>query len=298
MKPSGMTSQTSRWITMAVSLCFAAAAQAAEVLDDDAKFPEGPAWHNGKLYYVEYGGHTVRTWDGQINEVVWEQDGCGPSAVAPLNDGGLLVTCYDSATLVRIKDGKTTRTWTEDSRGRDLVGPNDISVAANGDAYVTLSGPWDSAPIVGRVVRLSPDGTLTEVANDLHYANGVAVGPNGQRLYVAESEAYRIISFAIDETGGVSDRKLFVRLADLADGKSGHYPDGMKFGPEGNLWIGQFSHGDILVASPEGASMRTISLPSPAVPNLAFGPDGAVYVTAVDEVSEAPWLGKVYRIEP
>jgi len=44
--------------------------------------------------------------------------------------------------------------------------------------------------------------------------------------------------------------------------------------------------------------VRTIEVPSAAAPNLAFGPDEAVlYVAAVDDTAEAPWYGKVYRID-
>lgn len=284
------------FVAVMAALVLATGARAAEVIDDDARFPEGPVWHDGTLYYVEYAGDTLRAWDGEESRVVWQQAGCGPSAAAVLPDGGFLITCYDANTLVRVADGETAETWSSDAGGRDLIGPNDISVAADGSAYVTLSGPWATAPIVGRVVRLAPDGRLTGVADDLHYANGIAVGPDGERLYVAESEAYRIVSFAIGADGALSDRRLFVRLADLADGRSGHYPDGMKFGPDGNLWIGQFSHGQILVATPEGEPADRIDLPSPAVPNLTFGPDGTLYVMAVDQVDAAPYRGKVYRV--
>jgi sugar lactone lactonase YvrE len=38
-----------------------------EVIVREASFPEGPLWHGGQLYYVEYGADTVRTWDGKEN---------------------------------------------------------------------------------------------------------------------------------------------------------------------------------------------------------------------------------------
>lgn len=88
-----------------------------------------------------------------------------------------------------------------------------------------------------------------------------------------------------------------MRLADVApDGASGHYSDGIKFGPDGRLWIGQFSHGQILVVDAEAKLVRTVEVPSAAAPNLAFGADGSVYVMAVDNVNEAPWPGKVHRL--
>src|SRR5206468_1968190 len=53
---------------------FAASAQAGEVkvLNKDTWFAEGPIWYQNKLFYVEYGRHTVMTWDGQKNEVFWK----------------------------------------------------------------------------------------------------------------------------------------------------------------------------------------------------------------------------------
>ena len=40
-----------------------------------------------------------------------------------------------------------------------------------------------------------------------------------------------------------------------------------------------------------------VEIPSPAAPNLAFGPDGSVNFMAVDDVNNAPWSGKVYRLK-
>ena len=43
--------------------------------------------------------------------------------------------------------------------------------------------------------------------------------------------------------------------------------------------------------------MKTIDVPSPAAPNLAFGPDEAVvYIMAVDDQSNTPYWGKVYEV--
>ena len=68
------------------------------VINDKAAFPEGPAFIDGKLHYVEYGGNTIDVWDGKTNTVLWKSDGCGPSAVLPLGTGDLVVTCYDAGT--------------------------------------------------------------------------------------------------------------------------------------------------------------------------------------------------------
>nr|MBA3520319.1 SMP-30/gluconolactonase/LRE family protein [Hyphomicrobiales bacterium] len=91
---------------------------------------------------------------------------------------------------------------------------------------------------------------------------------------------------------------LFVRLffADPASGPDAS-PDGIKRGPDGNFYIGQYPNGRIVVVDAEGKLVRAIDVPSAAAPNLAFSPDGtAIFVTAVDDISAAPYSGKVYEV--
>lgn len=285
---------------VAAMAILAAPAAAAEpkVINDKAAFPEGPAFIDGKLHYVEYGGNTILVWDGAATTKLWEQAGCGPSAVLPLGDD-LAVTCYDNGTIARVsRDGKTIAAYDKAADGGALQGPNDLTSDGKGGAWFTTSGPWESAPIVGKVFHLAADGTITEAANDLHYANGVALSPDGKRLYVNESEAGRVISFAVGDDGTLSDRRLLVRLGivDEASGP-GAYPDGIKLGPDGNLWIGQYSKGRIVVVSPEGAFVKAIEVPSATAPNLAFSPDGkTIFVMSVDDTANAPYWGKVYEV--
>jgi sugar lactone lactonase YvrE len=267
-----------------------------KIINGDAEFPEGPFWADGKLYYAEYGGNRVSVWDGTTNRVLWMQDGCGPSAVMPFG-AGVLVTCYDNGAIVSIAaDGQTERVWDQDSSGAALVGPNDATADGKGGAYLTASGHWESGPIVGKVYHLSPDGALTAVADDLHYANGIQLSADGKLLYVNESEAGRVITFAVQEDGSLADRRLLVRLTALEEPVDA-YPDGIKLGPDGNLYIGQYSSGRIVVVTPGGKLVRKLEVPSAAAPNLAFGPDGrTVYVMAVDDTQNPPYKGKVYAI--
>ena len=55
--------------------------------------------------------------------------------------------------------------------------------------------------------------------------------------------------------------------------------------------------GKIFIVNADGKLLRTLSLPSPQVPNLAFSPDDkTVYVTALDQIDKSPYLGKIYSI--
>lgn len=278
-----------------LTLSTAARADDIQVINSRALFPEGPVMSAGKLLYVEYAGHVVTVWDGKSNTQLWKQDGCGPSAIVPLGDN-FGITCYDSGQLVVISpDGKTVKSYDKDASGAALLGPNDGTPDGKGGTYFTLSGPWEAGPIVGRVVHLAADGALTEVANNLHYANGIVRGADG-RLYVNESEAGRTISFAIDSDGSLSDRRLFMRYYQLGE-PADVYPDGIKLGPNGNFFVGEYSAGAILEVMPDGKLKNKYVVPSAASPNMTFSDDGkTMYVMAVDNKSGAPYEGKVYAL--
>lgn len=279
-----------------IALAGVAHAQDVSVINPRALFPEGPVLSDGKLYYAEYAGHTVTLWDGEKNTQIWKQEGCGPSAVIPMGDN-FAITCYDSGKLAVItKDGKDVASHDKDDAGAALVGPNDGTPDGKGGVYFTTSGPWESGPIVGRVMHLSAEGKLSEAADDLHYANGITFGPD-KRLYVNESEAGRVISFAVDDQGKLSDRRLFVRLYALGE-PADAYPDGIKLGPDGNFYVGEYSAGNILAVTPDGKLAAKYTVPSPGSPNLTFSTDGkTMYVMAVDNKNGAPYEGKVYAVK-
>lgn len=281
-------------------LSFAAGtALAAEVsvINGRAAYPEGPTFIDGKLYYAENGANTIDVWDGSTNIVFWKSDGCGPSAVQPFGSD-LIVTCSINNSLARVtRDGRTIATWDRDKDGGSIQTPNDLIIDGKGGVYFTASGPWESAPIAGKIFHMVEDGTITEVANDLHFPTGLTLGADG-RLYVSESEAGRVISFAIRDDGTLTDRRLFVRVGtvDPAAGADA-YPHGLKFGPDGNLYIGLYSSGRIVAVAPAGTFVKAIEVPSPAAQNMAFSPDGKLlYVTAVDDKTSGPYWGKVYQV--
>lgn len=129
-----------RKIMAGACLCAAAlscvAQSAVKILNDDAHYPEGPMWYQGKLYYVEYDRNAVMTWDGQRNQLFSFQKGCGHSAVVPTAQGEFLVTCYDNGTIGRIAaNGANLPPYTQDKDGNHFVGPNDFAPDNKGGIY-------------------------------------------------------------------------------------------------------------------------------------------------------------------
>ena len=271
----------------------AAMADEVTVIDAKAFFPEGPVVQEGKLYYAQYSGNVASVWDGKTKVDFWKEDGCGPSALVPMGET-FGVTCYDSGKLkVIARDGKTVASYDKDASGQALLGPNDGVPDGKGGAYFTLSGPWTPGPVLGRIVHLAADGTLTEVANDLNYANGITIGADG-RLYVNESYAGTVTSFALAADGALSDRMSFAHLYQLGE-DAGVFPDGIKVGPNGNFFIGLNSVAAILELAPDGSKVVARHLfESQGTPNMAFSADGkTMYVMAVDNEAGAPYEGRV-----
>jgi gluconolactonase len=272
-------------------------------IDPDAHYPEGPLWRDGKLFYVEYSASNIKSWDGKRTAIYWHKDGCGANSLIPFN-GHLLVACYDSNALVELDaTGKQIREIRQDSSAKPFVGPNDFTADGHGGIYFSASGVYDlKAPISGAVLHVTADGkTIAEVANTIHYSNGLTLAKDQQHLLVAEMLAGRILSFPIGADGKLGPRTVWARLEDLApptpheDAYNG--PDGVKLGPDGNYYIAQNGSGRVLVVSEDRKLVRTIDVPTPYVTNMAFGPQGAgiVFVTGAFEQWKAPFPGAVYQ---
>lgn len=286
--------------------CLALPLQAAsvQILNNDVHFPEGPIWHAGKLYYVEYDRNTITVWDGKRNQIFAEQKGCGPSAVFVTARDEFIATCYDSGTIGRwSSEGRPLPAWDQARDGTRFMGPNDFAPDSAGGIYFTCSGHPGKA-VDGSVFYIAPDGTITHVASDLNSANGIAVSRDRTTLYVIETDEHRLLRFKIDSPGHLSDKRIFVNLDELTHHVGHIYPDGVKIDSHGHLYIGQNPRdphaplaGTIFVLNSDAQLLRSIKVPSPGVPNLAFSPDEkTIYVTALDQLDKSPYEGKIYAV--
>lgn len=131
---------------------------------------------NGDVYYSTE-TQVFRLAGGQGAPIQVAAGLSGPHGLAPLNDGGILVSDTGHARVERI-DLATGRaeTW------GDLVDPRGIAVAADGTVYVVDASAH-------RVVHLMIDGRrLGSVAHVFDDPYAVAAAPDGS-LYVADTAA-------------------------------------------------------------------------------------------------------------
>lgn len=172
-------------VAMILAAACISAARAETVLIAKSAYPEGPLWQNGKLLFVEYAGPGVKVWDGKKAKPYWSAEHCGASGLIAYRSSHLLVACYDANTIVELDEsGIEVRVIDKDGAGKSFVGPNDFTSDQASGIYISASGIFDlKAPIGGAILYL-PRGqdTPTEVANLIHYPNGLTLSKDGKHL--------------------------------------------------------------------------------------------------------------------
>jgi gluconolactonase len=117
------------------------------------------------------------------------------------------------------------------------------------------------------------DGGLQVLDTDPQ-VNGVAFSPDERYLYVGGGR--RIRRFEVRPDGTIANPRVFV---DMSGDKTRGNADGMKVGPNGNLFA--TGPGGVWIVSPGGTLLGKILTPAPGT-NVAFGdPDGrGLFITS------------------
>jgi sugar lactone lactonase YvrE len=112
-------------------------------------------------------------------------------------------------------------------------GWNEIVVDGRGNIYVNSVGFnfGQEAFRPGMIALVTPDGTSRQVADDIHFPNGMVVTPDNKTLIVAESFKGHLTAFDIDADGLLANRRIW---ADLGGGPGGG--DGICLDAEGAIW--------------------------------------------------------------
>ena len=202
-----------------------------KVLLDGLCFPEGPRWHDGKLWFSDmHAKRVVRVGlDGRAETVVEVEK--LPSGLGWLPDGRLLVVSMQDRRLLRL-DPEGLREVADLSHVADFH-CNDMVVDADGRAYIGNFG-YDlfaqEKPRTTALALVLPTGEVKVAARDLSFPNGCVITPDRRTLIVAESMAARLAAFDIAHDGSLSNRRVFAQL-------EGKVPDGICLDAAGAVWV-------------------------------------------------------------
>jgi sugar lactone lactonase YvrE len=240
-------------------------------------FGESPRWHDGRLWFADWGAQELIAVDLEGSSEVVVRVPSFPFCVDWLPDGRLLIVSARDRLLLRREPDGSLATHADLSGLSDYPW-NEIVVDGRGTAYVNNIGfefpCGEFAP--GTVALLAPEGSVRQVADGVAFPNGMAVTPDNSTLIVAESYANKLTAFDIAEDGGLSNRRVW---ADLGDG----VPDGLCLDAEGAVWYADVPNKRCVRVREGGEVLQTIDLDRGCFACMLGGPDGKTLFLVAQE---------------
>lgn len=221
---------------------------------------EGPCFErNGNLLFADvYGGRVLRlTPDKQLSTVVTQKN-LGPGGLAVHKDGRIFIAAVGdlkgSGSIVTVNaDGSGMQTIIPTEAG---YLPNDLVFDANGGFYFT-DFRGNSTDPKGGVYYVAPDEkTITPVLSHLRMANGIALSPSGNELWVTEFGRNRLHRAQL--VGATSIAPIYTGIAYHFTGLA---PDSMRADSDGNLYVAMYGQGRVLVFNRNGIPIGQVLLP-------------------------------------
>jgi gluconolactonase len=185
-----------------------------------------------------------------------------------LDAEGRIYACNETGHAVMRVDPDTgaTEVFSDGTAERPMRVPNWGAFDAAGNYYVSDSGDWNRRDGLIWVVR--PGGrTAVWTEQSVDFPNGLAVAPDGSRLYAAESTPGRIVEIPVEDDGSAGPRRVLCELGMVV-------PDGVAVADDGSLVVAcyrpdailRWDEGDgldVLAADPQGTVLA-------APTNVAF----------------------------
>ncbi len=249
-----------------------------EKLAGGFRFTEGPVWikDGGYLLFSDIPANAILKWtpDGKVTpfrKPVFPgkfPDGqfIGSNGLT-LDAQGRLISCeHGNRRVARTEKDGTITVLADRFEGKRLNSPNDAVYRKNGDLYFT-DPPYgfvklDDDPAkelkFNGVFRLTKDGKLDLLVQDLTKPNGLGFSPDEKRLYISNSDPNRKVWMVYDvkADGTLAGGRVFYDVTrEQADG----LPDGLKLDTRGNLY--GTGPGGVWIFSPQGKHLGTIQPP-------------------------------------
>lgn len=203
------------------------------ILLDGLKFPEGPRWHEGRLWFSDMHAHRVMTVEESGQTSIMCEVPNRPSGLGFTPDGRLLVVSMTDRKLLCLNGNLGLKEVSDIS---SLAGgdANDMVVDDQARSYIGNFGFDFSANEAFKpasLVLVRPDGVAQVVAEELLFPNGSVITPDGGTLIVAETYGRRITAFDINKDDGMlSNRRIWAEVDPAT-------PDGICLDADGAIWV-------------------------------------------------------------
>lgn len=273
-------------------------AQAREMtkIYDRLLYPEGPVFDGQTLLFADMVMGAIFHYEHGSVTPVLSDDNCGPTSLAKLPSGHWLASCHLTHELIFFDVRYPGPAYL--IARETMIRPNDMSAGVAG-VYVSESGEFSpSAPITGKIWLVKAPHERQMVADNIHYANGVAVTVDGQSLLVCEHLARRIWRYAIKPDGRLGTRSLAFDVAKALSGPITPLtgPDGIEAAADGSFYVAINGRASVMHVAGDGHVIETFETPGyPFTTNVVLTPDGhGIY--AVSNKNSPHQAGALFHI--
>ena len=246
-----------------------------ELVSEGYRFTEGIAANqsgevffqdipNSKTYKIGLNGKVVT-----VNE-----DSQNASGAEFDKDGNRYEVAKKSLSIVRFDTNNKKQEVAKDIAG------NDVTVAHNGDVYVTAP---DGREKPSTIYLIKPNGEKVAADKGLLFANGVALSPDQTLLYATESASHWVCAYQIQPDGTLSHKQKFGWLH-VRDNDENAWADGLTCDRDGRIYVS--TRAGIQVLDQTGRVNAILPTPNGAVSNMTFGGKDfdTIYVTANEKI--------------
>lgn len=293
-----------------------------ELIDPEATLTElgsGYAWSEGPVWVEEHGfllfsdipNNVIHKWvPGEDVALYLEPAGytgeeprggeLGSNGLYMSNDGNLLLAQHGDRRIARMdapldEPSPEFSTLAGSYDGKRLNSPNDLVQHSNGDIYFTdppygleeqADDPAKELDFQG-VYRVTPEGEVILLTDELSRPNGIEFSPDEKTLYVANSSNENPIWMAYDvtEEGNLTNGRVFHDASEFSGVEPGSQ-DGMDVDANGNIFV--TGPGGVWIFSPEGTVLGKIKTNKPTA-NCTIGQGGkTLFITADDQLLSIP----------
>ncbi len=260
------------------------------VLVDGLRFPEGPRWHDGKLWCCDFVLRRVVNVDLQGNvQTVFDLPDM-PSALGWTPAGELLVVSARAHKLLTQEGGKLIQIADLSQFGPYPL--NEQVVDRQGRSYIRNIG-FDfgnpqASPLPGPILLVTPEGGARVAADGLAFPNGMVITPDGRTLIVAESYANRLTAYDVEADGSLSHRMVWADLHGPASSASGGRqvsPDGICLDAEGAVWLASPGTREILHVHRGGTVDERVPVDAIPLACMLGGPERrTLFITSTESL--------------
>jgi sugar lactone lactonase YvrE len=164
----------------------------------------------------------------------------------------------------------------------DSIMGNDITVAKNGNIYVTSP---DGREKPSKLYLIRPNGEKLVVDEGLKFANGVCLSPDQTQLYVTESASHWVWVYQIQADGKLTHKQRFGWLH-VRDTDENAWSDGLKCDRDGRIYVTSLTGIQVLDQLGRVNAILPVPKTKGQVSNLCFGGSNfdIMYITCQDKV--------------